>query len=127
MKQQFATAINCMDGRVQRPVIDYLLETYQADFVDMITEPGPNKILSDNSNKAMVDSIRQRVEMSVLKHLSRIIAVVGHHDCAGNPASQKEQEQHLANAVDLVNKWGLPVKIISGLWVDRQFKVSRII
>ncbi len=36
----FATAINCMDGRVQLPVIAYLKSKYVVDYVDAITEPG---------------------------------------------------------------------------------------
>lgn len=40
----FATTINCMNGRVQIPVIDYMKSKYGVDYVDMVTEPGPNKI-----------------------------------------------------------------------------------
>ena len=49
--KKFACAINCMDGRVQDAVKNYMKENYGVDYVDMITEPGPNKILADNSNK----------------------------------------------------------------------------
>ena len=47
--KKFGTAINCMDGRVQEPVAKFLKEIYGIDFVDTITEPGPVKILSENS------------------------------------------------------------------------------
>lgn len=47
-KDKFGTAINCIDGRVQLPVIKWLKENYYLDFVDMITEPGPDKVLSWN-------------------------------------------------------------------------------
>lgn len=43
MSNQFVTAINCMDGRVQEPVIKWMKEKYNATYVDMITEAGPNK------------------------------------------------------------------------------------
>ena len=36
----FATAINCMDGRVQLPVIKFLQERFKAEYVDIISEPG---------------------------------------------------------------------------------------
>ena len=85
MSSEFATAINCMDGRVQMPVIEYMKSKYGIDYVDMITEPGPNKILSENKDKNSIDSIKRRVKISVEAHKSRLIAVVGHHDCAGNP------------------------------------------
>ena len=38
----FCTAINCMDGRVQLPVIRFLQERFKVDYVDVISEPGPN-------------------------------------------------------------------------------------
>ena len=44
----FACAINCMDGRVQGAVKNYIKENYKIDYVDMVTEPGPNKILAEN-------------------------------------------------------------------------------
>ncbi len=37
---KFVTAINCMDGRVQIPVIEYLKNNYGINYVDMITAPG---------------------------------------------------------------------------------------
>ncbi len=51
----FATAINCIDGRIQEPVIKYIQTTYGIDFVDLITEPGPNKILSENCENEIID------------------------------------------------------------------------
>ena len=126
MEKRFATAINCMDGRVQSPVIDYLKSTYHVDYVDMITDPGPNRILSDNIDQVAVDSIRKRVEISVLKHGSRVIFVIGHYDCAGNPADEDRQKTELSNAISLIEGWGLPVEIIGGLWVDKDFQVSAI-
>jgi hypothetical protein len=42
----FCTAVTCMDGRVQLPVNAYLRERFGADFVDTITEPGPNAVLA---------------------------------------------------------------------------------
>ena len=49
-KKMFATTINCIDGRVQVPVIEYIKLTYGFDYVDMITSAGPNLILAENDN-----------------------------------------------------------------------------
>jgi len=87
-KMKFATAINCTDGRTQLPVIAYLKEKCKVDYVDMVTEAGPVRILVDSADRALVDSIKHRVEISVEKHYSRYIAVAGHFDCAGNPVSE---------------------------------------
>jgi len=46
LHKRFATAINCMDGRTQEPVITWIKKNYHVDFVDMITEPGPVKYLA---------------------------------------------------------------------------------
>ena len=83
-----AIAINSMDGRVQIPVIEWLKGRYSVEYVDMITEPGPNKILSENRDSRIVESIKKRVEISIVKHNSKLIAVMGHYGCAGNPVKK---------------------------------------
>lgn len=121
----FCTAINCMDGRVQLPVITYLQKRFNAEYVDTISEPGPNKILADQENTTLIDSIFNRLAISVDKHKSIGVAVVGHHDCAGNPAGKDEQIIHVKKSVDFLrNKYG-GVEII-GVWVDDEWKVREI-
>jgi len=122
---KFATAINCMDGRTQLPVIEYLKNKYGVDHVDTITEPGPNKILAENKDKIMLDSIRRRVEISVKKHGSALIAIAGHHDCAGNPADKTVQQTHILSAIITLKMWHTGAEII-GLWIDDNWKVSEI-
>ena len=122
---EFATAINCMDGRTQLPVFEYLKDNFAVDFVDMITEPGPNKILADDKDKTLVNSIRRRVEISVNKHQSKIIAVVGHYDCAGNPADKDEQEKQISIAINRIKQWNLGVELI-GLWVDQSLSAAKV-
>jgi hypothetical protein len=57
--KKFITVINCMDGRVQLPVNNWLRKRFNANFVDTITEPGPNRILATNRPKFLVDSIKK--------------------------------------------------------------------
>lgn len=121
----FATAINCMDGRVQLPVIEYMKSRYGVDYVDMVTEPGPNKILAENGDKTTIESIKRRVKISVKRHNSKQIAIVGHHDCAGNTADKEKQTTHILSAIKIVKSWGLNVQII-GLWVDENWMVCEI-
>ena len=125
MRNVFATAVTCMDGRIQIPVIEYMKNTFGAAYVDVITEPGPNKILSDNTDASMIGSIRRRVAISVQKHGSKLIAIVGHHDCAGNPADTENQRRHTLAAMGVVKKWGFNAQII-GLWVDEAWKVHEV-
>ena len=115
--KKFACAINCMDGRVQDAVKDYIKKNYNVDYVDMVTEPGPNKILADNSDKIIIENIKKRVEVSTNHHGSKVVAIVGHFGCAGNPVEKEEQIKHLKKAEETVKSFGFPVEIIL-LWVN---------
>jgi hypothetical protein len=121
----FVTAINCMDGRVQIPIIYWMKKEYKVGYVDMITEPGPIKILSENTNATLINSIKQRVKLSVTQHKSNIIAIIGHHDCTGNPVDKDTQIAQLRDSVKLIESWNLPATIIS-LWVDKDWIVHKI-
>lgn len=121
---KFATAINCMDGRTQQSVSDWMKKAFCVDYVDTITEPGPNKILAEKTEE--VESIKRRVLISVGKHGSKHIAIVGHHDCAGNPVGEELQVAHIARAIKTVESWGLNVNVV-GLWVDENWKVNKIV
>jgi carbonic anhydrase len=118
----FACAINCMDGRVQDAVKNYMQENYGVDYVDMVTEPGPNKILADASTSSaqanlIIENIKKRVEVSTHHHGSKVIAIVGHFGCAGNPTEKEEQIEHLKKAEKVVKDFGFDAEIIL-LWVD---------
>ncbi|HEX8032243.1 MAG TPA: carbonic anhydrase [Ktedonobacterales bacterium] len=112
----FGTAINCIDGRAQGPVADWVKMNGHVQYVDMITEPGADKVLAQGS-PSRIESIKQSVLISVNAHKSAIIAIAGHHDCAANPVSQDEHFAHIRAAVQVVASWGLPVRIV-GLWVN---------
>ena len=121
----FYTAINCMDGRIQEPITNYIKKKYNVLFVDMITGAGPVKILS-NKKTENLESIISCIDISLKKHKSKGIAIVAHYDCAGNPIADKEQKKLLQKAVIfLENKYiNIPV---CGLWVDKDRKVENIL
>jgi hypothetical protein len=122
---KFVTAINCMDGRVQLPVINWMMQNLSADYVDMITEPGPDKILAEGSAAAQ-DSIKARVLISVNKHGSDTVLMVSHDDCAGNPVTREEHEAQLQQCVIKIRSWKLPVKKVLGAWIDSTWKIEVI-
>ncbi len=121
----FATAINCMDGRTQLPVIEYLKGRFGVEYVDAVTEPGPNRILAEDTDEAAVASILRRVDISVHKHGSGAVAIVGHHDCAGNPAGKDEQWAQLRSAAALLTGKYPQVEVIA-LWVDENWQVGEV-
>jgi hypothetical protein len=122
---KFATAINCMDGRTQLPVIAYLKEKCKVDYVDMVTEAGPVRILADSADRALVDSIKHRVEISVERHCSHYIAVAGHFDCAGNPVSEEIQRRQIQESIKTVLSWNFKANVL-GLWVDENWTVHDV-
>lgn len=125
-KKTFACAINCMDGRVQDAVKNYMQKTYSVDYVDMVTEPGPNKILADGLDEEVIENIKKRIEVSVHHHGSKVVAIVGHFGCAGNPVEKEEQAEHLHKAKRTVESFCFPVEIIL-LWVDGDWQTVELI
>ena len=122
---RFATSIHCMDGRIQEPTINYLKETYGVQYVDAITEPRPCKILAEAENKTLVDSILNRVNISVNKHGSKRIIISAHYDCAGNPCGEKDQKVQTIQSVEYLNKQ-YPALDIIGLWIDDEWTTEKI-
>lgn len=114
-----------MDGRIQLPVIKFLQKRFNAEYVDSITEPGPNLILSKQTNSYLVESILARLKISVEKHKSVEVAIVGHYNCAGNPAKKDEQIQHIEESIKFIRRQYEELEII-GLWVDENWKVNEV-
>ncbi len=121
----FCTVINCMDGRVQLPVIEYLQERFNVDYVDSITEPGPNLILAQQNDINIVESIFNRLKISIDHHASVGIAVAGHYNCAGNPVPKELQTLHTFDAIRYIKRRYSDLEII-GLWIDENWKVSEL-
>jgi len=115
--KKFACAINCMDGRVQDAVKNYMQKTYGVDYVDVVTEPGPNKVICECCDKSITENIKKRVGISVNGHGSKVVAIVGHPGCAGNPAEKPEQIEQLKKCKETVEGFGLPAEVIL-LWVN---------
>ncbi len=122
---KFATAINCMDGRVQVPVIDFIKRNYQVDYVDMITMPGPDKMLSEAKDTPKIEEVKRWVEISINKHGSKLLVITGHYDCAGNPVDQKTHSEQIKNVISLIKEWNLGVEII-GVWIGKDWKPELI-
>lgn len=117
MNKKFATALNCIDGRTQIPITNWLKEHFNVNYVDLITEPGMDRVLSHN-NLFEINRIRENVIISITAHDSNVVAVVGHYDCAANPVSDCEHFQDIVASTNTVKSWCLPVTVI-GLWVDK--------
>ncbi|MEO8256511.1 MAG: carbonic anhydrase [Acidobacteriota bacterium] len=113
---RFALAITCLDGRVQRPVVDYMRRTYGVDYVDLITEPGPERALTEPTRAAVQAAIHRNASFSVKGHDAELIAVAAHDDCLGNDADPETRLRQLRGAQHIITSWNLGVDVI-GLWV----------
>ncbi|WP_431061856.1 carbonic anhydrase [Methanobacterium sp.] len=120
----FATCLNCMDGRVQLPVIKWIMENYNIKYVDMITEPGMNGFLADKSSN--IQNIIKKVQITVDIHDSENVFIVGHYDCVGNPVNDLTHEKHIYAAVNRIKSLFPDLNIV-GLWVSEDFEVSNVI
>ena len=90
-EKRFCTAVNCIDGRVQLPVISYLKKRFNVEYLDIISEPEPNLILGKITNYNSMEAIFEKINISGKYHHSVGIAVVGHHDCLGSPGDKNAQ------------------------------------
>ena len=123
--ETFCTVINCMDGRVQDAVNAWMKQRFEAAYVDVITEPGPNGILARGDDPTIVESIFRRIEVSVNTHGSRHVALVGHEDCAGNPGSRTDQVGQVRTAVKRIAARVDSAEVI-GLWVELSGRIEEL-
>ena len=121
---RFATAITCIDGRVQRPVVDWVKGNFNVHYVDLITEPGPDKVLSSGPASLIEDVVR-RVLFSVRHHFSPVVALTGHYDCAANAASREEHLEQIQEGVKVLVAYNMNVRVL-GLWVNEWESVDLV-
>ncbi len=119
----FATALNCIDGRAQLAVNEWMRQKFGVDFIDTVTGAGMNKII--NAEDDTLVPYKNAAEISVTKHGSKSVAVVGHYDCAGNPVSEDEHKIHIRQAIEKINSWGWPVEVV-GLWVNSDWQIEQV-
>ena len=125
MNFKFGTAINCIDGRTQEPVINFMKKKYDIDGVDMVTFPGADGIFSVRENLDKIEIIRRSVSISIEKHHSRVIAIVGHFDCAGNPGDKEHHYAHIRKALHEVSSWNFDAQI-AGYYVNDKLQIEEV-
>lgn len=121
--QDFGSALNCMDGRVQRKVSDYLTATFSVRFIDTITAPGIVQHIAAATPRT--DQILGDLRISLGKHGSKHIGIAAHADCAGNPAPDRSQREQVSLAMSRLAELFPDVQVV-GLWVNDRWIVERI-
>ena len=121
----FGTTINCMDGRVQPQVHDYIKTHYNVTYVDTITSAGPSKLLAQNIDVNTINNIHERTDISIYQHGSTVIAICGHTDCAGIKDDDETQKVFIQEACRRYREL-YPQCIVIGLWLNQKFTVEKI-
>lgn len=121
---KFAACLNCIDGRVQLPVINWIMSNYNVDFVDMLTEPGMDGFLVDSQSnlKPVID----KLTISLDVHDCKEIFIVAHEDCAANPVDYKTHTKNLRLAVDKIKQFAPDCDVI-GIYVFLNGKIIPIV
>ncbi len=120
---EFATVLNCMDGRIQRPVADFLLDSFGARYLDTITAAGMVRHVADETGRSA--TILGDVAVSRDRHGSTQIAITAHHDCAGNPVPATNQQEQLIRAAARLGEMHPDAEIVA-LWVDQSWAVHSV-
>ncbi|REJ76389.1 MAG: hypothetical protein DWQ47_12345 [Acidobacteria bacterium] len=88
----------------------------------MVTCPGANAVLASfRTDRAR--HIVEEVGVSVRKHMSSVIAVAGHFDCAGNPVSYEEHKEQILRCADRIRNWDFGVRVV-GIYVNEWFSID---
>lgn len=117
-----ATCLNCMDGRVQLPVLTWIKENYPVDFVDVITEAGMDGVLARQED---ISEVLRSIKVSVNINKSTRLFIVGHYDCRGNPVDEALHHQEIKDSVARLKPlW--PAQQVIGLWVNSNWKVEKV-
>lgn len=118
---KFGTMLNCMDGRTQEPVINWIKDKYKLDVIDAPNPAGPTNMIL-NGSEEIKNHYKEEVLISVNGHNSRHVVIVAHQECAANPISDEEQIEQIKKACESVKKeWNIPEGVhIIGLWLTKK-------
>lgn len=115
--------LECIDGRPQRKVAAYLAVSFAVRHLDTITTAGLVRHLASETEQTPF--LLANLDLSLNAHGSSHIAVVAHHDCAGNPVTDAEQKDQIATAVDRVAEIQ-PDHVVVGLWVNEHWTIEEV-
>ena len=119
---EFATALSCIDGRIQRPVNDFLLAEFQVVYLDTVTRAGMVKYLTSSYDPATA-AVVVDLDSSLRAHSSKDLALVAHQDCAGNPVDDETQLRQLGDGVAHFRR-RYPELGVVGIWVDTGMNIE---
>ncbi|MEU5939656.1 carbonic anhydrase [Micromonospora sp. NPDC047548] len=98
MPDRFATMFTCIDGRIQQPLNEWVRKHLDVEYLDTITEPGPEAVLAGTGERCL-EVLLEKVQVSQRAHGSATLVIAAHSDCAGNPVSVDEHRDQLRQSL----------------------------
>lgn len=120
--ERFAVLLNCIDGRTQQPLLDWVRRELDVSYVDVVTEPGVDAVLA-RGDDATVQVLLDKVCVSRLAHGAVALVVAGHHDCAANPGDAASHAADLTRATTALRQ-ALPELPVRAVYVDSTWSVT---
>ena len=119
-EESFFTTVGCMDGRVQEVVAEFGRNKFGAQFADTITEAGLAGLLSkDAIDERLLESLREKLLISLEKHHSKGIVVHGHQECAGNSVEDEKHKDDIRRSVQAIQSLINSSVPVVGVFVKR--------
>ena len=119
-----AFCLQCIDGG-QKTISQNISCRLCVDRVDTFSTAGMVKEIVDKVPE-VIKLCKKNIRISVQKHHPKVIVIVAHDQCAGNPVSKDEQIKHLRQAKKIVASWpeakGLTILL---LFIEKDFKTVR--
>lgn len=121
--ETFFTTVGCMDGRVQKPIAEFGRKKFNAEYPDTITEAGlVGRLAKGSPDQALVDSIKNKLDISLEKHHSKRIIVHGHQECAGNPVDDERHKEDIKKSVQKIKSLVSSSVPVVGVFVKRSLQ-----
>lgn len=119
------TVVNCMDGTIQLPVIEFAKRLWKVGWVDMITDAAPEKILFEAKEKETILRIHQNIKTSLREQKTKHLAIVSHSGCDTNKAPNDKKVEMLHCVVGDLKKIYQDTNVI-GIWIDEEGRILKI-
>ena len=112
---KFTCCLNCIDGRIQLPVINWIKNNYDIEFVDMLTQPGMDGFIANPDSD--LNDLLEKIHISLRVHDCQEIFLVAHEDCAANPVDFETHRKQLFDSTEKI-KNHFPSSKIIGIWIN---------
>lgn len=117
----YGIVINCIDVTNRLPVIEFLKFVWKTEWVVVISDAAPEKVLSERKDTQAIEHIHKTIQASLKNREKVHLAVVSHHGCFINKDGEFEKRDMLHKAVEYLKSKYSEAEVM-GIWVDKEGK-----